>query len=252
MIVIKKIRLGELLGDNDQEYTYSKRESPNNESKPETGNNTRVGEEITGNPIKTDKIVINGKEYHGESIDKALERARVLKNAREKGIITDEEHTVAIDDLANGLEQERLEQETEDYRQTVVKGPKTWGESVGEAMQLIIDRLQNMHNELKEPTYKTTQELLEELQQEMDRKAERGEEQISFSTSGYDEIKRSIRQAKTKEEKEEKEGMIKTHIRYKMYEDAWKIQKWLKENWPDYVIMISSDHISIVNREVTK
>ena len=150
MIVIKEIRLGELLGDNDQEYTYSKRESPNNESKSETGNNTRASEEITGNPIKTDKIVINGKEYHGESIDKALERARVLKNAREKGIITDEEHTAAIDDLANGLEQERQEQETEDYYQTITNGLKTWAERVGESMQLIIDRMQDMHEELKE------------------------------------------------------------------------------------------------------
>ena len=151
MIVIKKIRLGELLGDNDQEYTYSKRESPNNESKSETGNSARVSEEITGNPIKTDKIVINRKEYHGESIDKALERARVLKNATEKGIITDEEHTAAIDDLANGLEQERQEQEIEDYYQTITNGPKTWPERVGESMQLILDRLQDIHNGLKEP-----------------------------------------------------------------------------------------------------
>lgn len=52
------------------------------------------------------------------------------------------------------------------------------------------------------------------------------------------------------QEEAQKEGMVKTHIRYKMYEDAWKIQKWLKENWPDYVIMITGDHISIVNRKV--
>ena len=37
-----------------------------------------------------------------------------------------------------------------------------------------------------------------------------------------------------------------------MYEDAWKIQKWLKENWPNYVIMINSDHISVVNRKAEK
>lgn len=204
MIVIKKIRLGELLGDNDQEYTYSKRESPNNESKPETGNNTRVGEEITGNPIKTDKIVINGKEYHGESIDKALERARVLKNAREKGIITDEEHTAAIDDLANDLEQERQEQETEDYYQTITNGLKTWAEKTGESVQLILDRLQDMHEELKE---------LE------------------------------------KEEKiEAQRESIKNDISHLLY----PVQRWLEENHPDYVIMISSDHISVVNRRVTK
>lgn len=46
--------------------------------------------------------------------------------------------------------------------------------------------------------------------------------------------------------------MAKTHIKYNMYEDAWKIQKWLKENWPDYVIMINSDHISVVNRKAEK
>lgn len=204
MIVIKKIRLGELLGDNDHEYTYSKRESPNNESKSETGNNTRVGEEITGNPIKTDKIVINGKEYHGESIDKALERARVLKNATEKGIITDEEHTAAIDDLANGLEQERQEQETEDDYQTITNGLKTWAERTGESVQLIIDRMQDLHEELKE---------LE------------------------------------KEEKiEAQRESIKNDISHLLY----PVQRWLEENRPDYVIMISSDHISIVNREVTK
>lgn len=204
MIVIKKIRLGELLGDNDQEYTYSKRESPNNESKSETGNNTRVGEEITGNPIKTDKIVIDGKEYHGESIDKALERARVLKNATEKGIITDEEHTAAIDDLANGLEQERQEQGTEDYYQTITKGLKTWAEKTGESVQLILDRLQDMHEELKE---------LE------------------------------------KEEKiEAQRESIKNDISHLLY----PVQRWLKENHHDYVIMVSGDHISVVNREVTK
>lgn len=204
MIVIKEIRLGELLVDNDQEYTYSKRESPNNESKPETGNNTRVGKEITGNPIKTDKIVINGKEYHGESIDKTLERARVLKNAREKGIITDEEHTAAIDDLANGLEQERQEQEIEDHYQTITNGPKTWPERVGESMQLILDRLQDIHNGLKESE---------------------------------------------KEEKiEAQRESIKNHTSHLLY----PVQKWLEENHPDYVIMISSDHISVVNREVTK
>lgn len=204
MIVIKKIRRGELLGDNDQEYTYSKRESPNNESKSETGNSTRVSEEITGNPIKTDKIVINGKEYHGESINKALKRATILKNAIDKGIITDEEHTAAIDDLANGLEQERQEQETEDDYQTITNGLKTWAEKTGESIQLIIDRMQDMHEELKE---------LE------------------------------------KEEKiEAQRESIKNHISYLLY----PVQRWLKENHPDYVIMISSDHISIVNREVTK
>lgn len=197
MIVIKKIRLGELLGDNDQEYTYSKRESPNNESKSETGNNTMVGEEITGNPIKTDKIVINGKEYHGESIDKALERARALKNAIEKGIVTDEEYTAAIDDLANGLEQERQEQEIEDYCQTITDGPKTWPERVGESIQLILDRLQ---------------------------------------------------EAEKEEKIEAQRASIKNDISHLLY----PVQRWLKENHPDYVIMISSDHISVVNRRVTK
>ena len=214
MIVIKKIRLGELLGDNDQEYTYSKRESPNNESKSETGNSTRVSEEITGNPIKTDKIVINGKEYHGESIDKALERARVLKNAREKGIITDEEHTAAIDDLANGLEQERQEQEIEDYYQTITNGLKTWAERTGESVQLIIDRMQDIHNGLKE----------------------------------LEEPKKIESKKESQEIIEARKASIKNDISHLLY----PVQRWLKENHPDYVIMISSDHISIVNREVTK
>lgn len=214
MIVIKKIRLGELLGDNDQEYTYSKRESPNNESKSETGNNTRVSEEITGNPIKTDKIVINGKEYHGESIDKALERARVLKNAREKGIITDEEHTAAIDDLANGLEQERQEQETEDYYQTITNGLKTWAERTGESVQLIIDCMQDLHDGLKEP----------------------------------EEPKKIESKKESQEIIEVRKASIKNDINHLLY----PVQRWLEENHPDYVIMISSDHISIVNREVTK
>lgn len=214
MIVIKKIRLGELLGDNDQEYTYSKRESPNNESKSETGNNTRVSEEITGNPIKTDKIVINGKEYHGESIDKALERARVLKNAREKGIITDEEHTAAIDDLTNGLEQERQEQEIEDDYQTITNGPKTWPERVGESIQLILDRLQDIHDGLKE----------------------------------LEEPKKIESKKESQEIIEVRKASIKNDISHLLY----PVQRWLEENHPDYVIMISSDHISVVNREVTK
>lgn len=214
MIVIKKIRLGELLGDNDQEYTYSKRESPNNESKSETGNNTRVDEEITGNPIKTDKIVINGKEYHGESIDKALERARVLKNAREKDIITDEEHTAAIDDLANGLEQERQEQEIEDDYQTITDGPKTWPERVGESIQLILDRLQDIHNGLEE----------------------------------LEEPKKIESKKESQEIIEVRKASIKNDISHLLY----PVQRWLKENHPDYVIMVSGDHISVVNREVTK
>lgn len=214
MIVIKEIRLGELLGDNDQEYTYSKRESPNNESKSETGNNTRVSEEITGNPIKTDKIVINGKEYHGESIDKALERARVLKNTREKGIITDEEHTAAIDDLANGLEQERQEQETEDYYQTITNGLKTWAERTGESVQLIIDRMQDLHDGLKE----------------------------------LEEPKKIESKKESQEIIEVRKASIKNDISHLLY----PVQRWLEENHPDYVIMISSDHISIVNRKVTK
>lgn len=150
MIVIKRMNIDELLGNDKQEYTYFKRESPNKASKSETGNNTRVSEEITGKPIKTDKIVINGKEYHGESINKALERARALKSAIDKGIITDEEYTTAINDLANGLEEERQEQETEDYYQTITNGLKTWAERVGESIQLILDRMQDMHEELKE------------------------------------------------------------------------------------------------------
>ena len=150
MIVIKRMNIDELLGSNDQEYTYFKRESPNKASKSETCNNTRESEEITGKPIKTDKIVINGKEYHGESIDKVLERARVLKSAIDKGIITDEEYTTAINDLANGLEQERQEKEIEDYYQTITNGLKTWVEKAGKSMQLIIDRMQDMHEELKE------------------------------------------------------------------------------------------------------
>lgn len=214
MIVIKRMNIDELLGSNDQEYTYFKRESPNKASKSETCNNTRVDEEIAGNPIKTDKIVINGKEYHGESIDKALERARVLKNAREKGIITDEEHTVAIDDLANGLEQERQEQEIEDDCQTITDGPKTWPERVGESIQLILDRLQDIHNGLKE----------------------------------LEEPKKIESKKESQEIIEERKASIKNDISHLLY----PVQRWLKENHPDYVIMISSDHISVVNREVTK
>jgi len=54
------------------------------------------------------------------------------------------------------------------------------------------------------------------------------------------------------QKRSQKEDMAKTHIKYNMYEDAWKIQKWLKENWPDYVIMINSDHISVANRKAEK
>lgn len=56
----------------------------------------------------------------------------------------------------------------------------------------------------------------------------------------------------TTQEEVQEEDMVKTHIKYNMYEEAWKIQKWLKENWPDYVIMINSDHISVVNRKAEK
>lgn len=214
MIVIKRMNIDELLGNDKQEYTYFKRESPNGESKSETGNNTRVSEEINGNPIKTDKIVIDGKEYHGESIDKALERARLLKNAIEKGIITDEEYTTAIDDLANGLEQERQEQEIEDYYQTITNGLKTRAERTGESMQLIIDRMQGIHNGLKEP----------------------------------EEPKKIESRKESQEIIEARKASIKNHISHLLY----PIQRWLEENHPDYVIMISSDHISVVNRRVTK
>lgn len=204
MIVIKRMNIDELLGSNDQEYMYFKRESPNKASKSETGNNTRVSEEIIGKPIKTDKIVINGKEYPPDAIDKALERARALKNAIEKGIITDEEYTTAINDLANGLEEKRQKQETEDYYQTITNGLKTWAERTGESIQLILDRLQDIHNGLKESE---------------------------------------------KEEKiEAQRESIKNDISHLLY----PVQRWLKENHPDYVIMVSCDHISIVNRKVTK
>lgn len=87
----------------------------------------------------------NCNAYACPNYYKALERARLLKNAIEKDIITDEEHTVAIDDLANGLEQE-----IEDDYQTITNGLKTWAERTGESVQLILDRLQDMHEELKE------------------------------------------------------------------------------------------------------
>ena len=108
---------------------------------------------------------------------------------------------MAIDDLANGLEQERQEQETEDYYQTITNGLKTWAERVGESMQLIIDRMQDMHEELKE--------------------------------------------AEKEEKIEAQKESIKNHTSHLLY----PIQRWLEENYPDHVIMVSCDHISIVNRK---
>lgn len=214
MIVIKEIRLGELLGDNDQEYTYPKRESPNNESKSETGKEVGRQKKVSGKPIKTDNFIIDGKEYNTELVNKALKRARILKNAIDKGIITEEEYNQALDDLAISVERERLEQELEKYYQNILKGLRTAGDVAGEYIQTILDRIREAYQVEKEEQTETNVE---------------GEEQGK---------------------ERQKEGMIKTHIRYCMCEDAWKIQKWLKENWPDYVIKINSDYIPVVNRKV--
>lgn len=195
----------EILGEDDGcMYQYFFHIAPNKASKSETGKEVGETEKLSGKPIKTDNFIIDGKEYDTELINKALKRARILKNAIDKGIITEEEYNQAFDDLAISLERERQEQETEDYYQTITNGLKTWAEKTGESVQLILDRLQDMHEELKE---------LE------------------------------------KEEKiEAQRESIKNDISYLLY----PVQRWLEENHPDYVIMISSDHVSVVNRKVTK
>lgn len=141
----------EILGEDDGcMYQYFFHIAPNKASKSETGKEVGETEKVSGKPIKTDNFIIDGKEYDTELINKALKRATILKNAIDKGIITEEEYNQALDHLAISVERERQEQETEDYYQTITNGLKTWAERVGESMQLIIDRMQDMHEELKE------------------------------------------------------------------------------------------------------
>ena len=205
----------EILGeDNGCMYQYFLHIAPNKTSKSETGKEVGETEKLTGKPIKTDNFIIDGKEYDTELINKALKRARILKNAIDKGIITEEEYNQAVDDLAISLEQERQEQEIEDYYQTITNGPKTWPERVGESIQLILDRLQDIHDGLKE----------------------------------LEEPKKIESKKESQEIIEVRKASIKNDISHLLY----PVQRWLEENHPDYVIMISSDHISIVNREVTK
>ena len=205
----------EILGeDNGCMYQYFLHIAPNKASKSETGKEVGETEKVSGKPIKTDNFIIDGKAYDTELINKALKRARILKNAIDKGIITEEEYNQAVDDLAISLEQERQEQEIEDYYQTITNGPKTWPERAGESIQLIIDRMQDIHNGLKEP----------------------------------EEPKKIESQKESQEIIEVRKASIKNHIGHLLY----PVQRLLEENHPDYVIMISSDHISVVNREVTK
>lgn len=204
----------EILGeDNGCMYQYFLHIAPNKASKSETDKEVGETEKVSGKPIKTDNFIIDGKEYDIELINKALKRATILKNAIDKGIITEEEYNQSVDDLAISLERERQEQELEKYYQNILKGFRTAGEIAGEYIQTILDRIQE--------AYQVEQEKQTEINVE----------------------------DKEQEEERQKESMIKTHIRYCMYEDAWKIQKWLKENWPDYVIKINSDYISVVNRK---
>ena len=215
MMMMMNRSMKEILGEDDGcMYQYFFHIAPNKASKSETDKEVWETEKVSGKPIKTDNFIIDGKEYDTELINKALKRATILKNAIDKGIITEEEYNQALDDLAISVERERQEQELEKYYQNILKGLRTAGDVAGEYIQTILDRIREAYQAEKEEQTETNVE---------------GEEQ---------------------EKERQKEGMIKTHIRYCMYEDAWKIQKWLKENWPDYVIKINSDYISVVNRKV--
>ena len=141
----------EILGeDNGCMYQYFLHIAPNKASKSETGKEVWETEKLTGKPIKTDNFIIDGKEYDTELINKALKRARILKNAIDKGIITEEEYNQAIDDLAISLERERQEQELEKYYQNILKGFQTTGEVAGEHIQTILDRIREAYQVEKE------------------------------------------------------------------------------------------------------
>lgn len=215
----------EILGeDNGCMYQYFLHIAPNKASKSETGKEVGETEKVSGKPIETDNFIIDGKEYNTELVNKALERARILKNAIDKGIITEEEYNQAVEDLAISLERERQEQELEKYYKNILKGFQTAGEVAGEHIQTILDRIREAYQVEKKEQTETNVE---------------GEEQ---EKERQKEIKR----------KAQKELMERTHIKYHVNPLLFQVQRWLKENHPDYVIMISSDHISIVNRKVTK
>lgn len=204
----------EILGeDNGCMYQYFFHIAPNKASKSETGKEVGETEKVTGKPIKTDNFIIDGKEYNTELINKALKRARILKNAIDKGIITEEEYNQAVDDLAISLERERQEQELEKYYQNILKGFRTAGEVAGEYFQTVLDRIREVYQVEQE---KQTEINVEDKEQEK-------------------EIRR----------KAQKEDMERRHIKYHINPFLFQVQRWLKENAPETVITLTPTMISI-------
>lgn len=204
----------EILGeDNGCMYQYFLHIAPNKASKSETGKEVGGTEKVSGKPIKTDNFIIDGKEYNTELINKALKRARILKNAIDKGIITEEEYNQALDDLAISLERERQEQELEKCYQNILKGFRTAGDVAGEYIQTILDRIQEAYQVEKE-----------EQEKETIRKAEK-------------EVQKEI--------VERKEIMECTHIKHHVNPLLFQVQRWLKDNAPEAVITVTPTMISI-------
>lgn len=216
MMMNKSIK--EILGEDDGcMYQYYFHITPNKASKSETGEEVGETEKLTGKPIKTDNFIIDGKEYDTELINKALQRIRILKNAINKGIITEEEYNQAIDDLVISVEQERerqeREQEAEKYYQNILKGFRTAGEVAGEYIQTILDRIREAYQIEKE-----------EQEKETIRKAEK-------------EVQKEI--------VERKEIMECTHIKHHVNPLLFQVQRWLKDNAPEAVITVTPTMISI-------
>lgn len=208
----------EILGEDDGcMYQYFFHIAPNKASKSETGKEVGETEKLSGKPIKTDNFIIDGKEYNTELINKALKRARILKNAIDKGIITEEEYNQAFEDLAISLERERQEQELEKYYQNILKGFRTAGEVAGEYIQTILDRIREAYQIEKEEQTETN---VEDEEQEKERQKE---------------IKR----------KAQKELMERTHIKHHVNPLLFQVQRWLKENAPETVITVTPTMISI-------
>lgn len=208
----------EILGeDNGCMYQYFFHIAPNKASKSETGKEVSETEKVTGKPIKMDNFIIDGKEYNTELINKALKRARILKNAIDKGIITEEEYNQALDDLVNGVEQERQEQELERYYQNILKGFRTAGEVAGEYFQTILDQIREVYQVEQE---KQTEINAEGKEQEKERQKE---------------IRRKV----------QKEDMERRHIKYHINPFLFQVQRWLKENAPKTVITLTPTMISI-------
>ena len=198
----------EILGEDDGcMYQYFFHIAPNKASKSETGKEVGETEKVSGKPIKTDNFIIDGKEYDTELINKALKRATILKNAIDKGIITEEEYNQALDDLAISVERERQEQELEKYYQNILKGFRTVGDVAGEYIQTILDRIREAYQVEKEEQEKET-----------------------------------IRKA---EKEVQKEIMERTHIKHHVNPLLFQVQRWLKENAPETVTTVTPTMISI-------